>query len=173
MLRPFSFYVKCYTRPSLFAGKLHALLFRKWNKRVKGRDWYDLEWYIKQRIPLDTNHFLQRAIASKGYLEAITWSFTDSKINQLFIESNKEIKIVNPISADLNVLRSSVFSNLIININKNLGRGFKDLSIFEIGPTFSGSKPGEQQTVVSGLRTGKISIRTDVIYFCQKYFLFN
>ena len=102
-------------------------------------------------------HFLQRAIASKGYLEAITWSFTDSKINQLFIESNKEIKIVNPISADLNVLRSSIFSNLIININKNLGRGFKDLSIFEIGPTFSGSKPLEQETVVSGLRTGKIS----------------
>ena len=102
-------------------------------------------------------HFLQRAIASKGYLEAITWSFTDSKINQLFIESNKEIKIVNPISADLNVLRNSIFSNLIININKNLGRGFKDLSIFEIGPTFSGSKPGEQQTVVSGLRTGKLS----------------
>ena len=102
-------------------------------------------------------HFLQRSIASKGYLEAITWSFTDSKINQLFIENNKEIKIVNPISTDLNVLRSSIFSNLIINLNKNIGRGFKDLSIFEIGPTFSGSKPGEQQTVVSGLRTGKLS----------------
>jgi phenylalanyl-tRNA synthetase beta chain len=102
-------------------------------------------------------HFLQRSIASKGYLEAITWSFTDSKINQLFIENNKEIKIVNPISTDLNVLRSSIFSNLIIHLNKNLGRGFKDLSIFEIGPTFSGSKPGEQQTVVSGLRTGKLS----------------
>jgi len=102
-------------------------------------------------------HFLQRAIASKGYLEAITWSFTDSKVNQLFIENNKEIKLVNPISADLNVLRSSIFSNLIINLNKNLGRGFKDLSIFEIGPTFSGSKPGEQQTVISGLRTGKLS----------------
>jgi len=102
-------------------------------------------------------HFLQRSIASKGYLEAITWSFTDSKVNHLFIENNKEVKIVNPISIDLNVLRSSIFSNLIINLNKNLGRGFKDLSIFEIGPTFSGSKPGEQQTVVSGLRTGKLS----------------
>ena len=76
-------------------------------------------------------HFLQRAVASKGYLEAITWSFTDSKINQLFIEKNKEIKIVNPISSDLDVLRSSIFSNLIIHLNKNLGRGFKDLSIFE------------------------------------------
>jgi phenylalanyl-tRNA synthetase beta chain len=102
-------------------------------------------------------HFLQRAIASKGYFEAITWSFTDSKVNQLFIENNKEIKIINPISTDLNVLRSSIFSNLIIYLNKNLGRGFKDLSIFEIGPTFSGPEPGEQQTVVSGLRTGKLS----------------
>ena len=100
-------------------------------------------------------HFLQRAIASKGYLEAITWSFTDSKVNQLFIENKKEIKIVNPISTDLNVLRSSIFSNLIINLNKNIGRGFKDLSIFEIGPTFLGHQPGEQQTVVSGLRLGK------------------
>jgi phenylalanyl-tRNA synthetase beta chain len=102
-------------------------------------------------------HFLQRAIASKGYLEAITWSFTDSKVNRLFIESKKEINIVNPISTDLNVLRSSIFSNLIIHLNKNLGRGFKDLSIFEIGPAFLGSEPGEQQTVVSGLRTGKLS----------------
>jgi len=102
-------------------------------------------------------HFLQRAIASKGYLEAITWSFTDSKVNQLFMENNKEIKIVNPISSDLDVLRSSMFSNLIIYLNKNLGRGFKDLSIFEIGPTFSGPQPGEQQTVISGLRSGKLA----------------
>jgi len=102
-------------------------------------------------------HFLQRSVASKGYLEAITWSFTDSKINQLFIENNKEIKIINPISSDLDVLRSSIFSNLIIHLNKNLGRGFKDLSLFEIGPTFLGSEPGEQQTVVSGLRSGKLA----------------
>ena len=105
-------------------------------------------------------HFLQRAIASKGYLEAITWSFTDSKINQLFIENNKEIRIVNPISSDLDVLRSSIFSNLMIYLNKNLGRGFKDLSIFEIGPTFSGPRPGEQQTVISGLRSGKLARHT-------------
>ena len=61
LLRPFSFYVKCFTKPSLFAGKMHALLFRKWKNRVKGRDWYDLEWYIKKGIPLDVNHFLTRA----------------------------------------------------------------------------------------------------------------
>lgn len=61
LTRPFSFYVNCFDRPSLFAGKMHALLFRKWINRVKGRDWYDLEWYIKQKIPLDLHHFKLRA----------------------------------------------------------------------------------------------------------------
>jgi predicted nucleotidyltransferase component of viral defense system len=61
LLRPFSFYVKCFTKPTLFAGKMHALLFRKWKNRVKGRDWYDLEWYVKKGIPLDVSHFLTRA----------------------------------------------------------------------------------------------------------------
>ena len=61
LTRPFSFYVKCFDKPSLFAGKMHALLFRKWKKRVKGRDWYDLEWYIKKGIPLNLQHFKLRA----------------------------------------------------------------------------------------------------------------
>ena len=102
-------------------------------------------------------HFLQRAIASKGYLEAITWSFTDSNYNNYFKDKNKEIKIVNPISSELGVLRNSIFSNLIMYMSKNLDRGFKDLSIFEIGPIFNGSNPGEQNTVVCGLSAGKIN----------------
>ncbi|MDA8783592.1 phenylalanine--tRNA ligase subunit beta [Candidatus Pelagibacter bacterium] len=102
-------------------------------------------------------HFLQRAIASKGYLEAITWSFTDSNYNDHFKDKYKEIKIVNPISSELGVLRNSIFSNLIMYMNKNLDRGFKDLSIFEIGPVFTGSNPGEQNTVVCGLSAGKKS----------------
>ena len=100
-------------------------------------------------------HFLQRAIASKGYLEAITWSFTDSNYNNLFKAKNKEIKIINPISSELGVLRNSIFSNLIMYMRKNLDRGFKDLSIFEIGPIFTGSNPGEQSIVVCGLSAGK------------------
>lgn len=61
LLRPFSFYVKCFSLPDLFAGKMHALLFRKWKQRVKGRDWYDMEWYIRKGIPLHLEHFLRRA----------------------------------------------------------------------------------------------------------------
>ena len=102
-------------------------------------------------------HFLQRSIASKGYLETITWSFTDAKYNDHFKGTNKEIKIVNPISSELGVLRNSIFSNLIMFMGKNLDRGFKDLSIFEIGPVFTGSNPGEQNTIVCGLSAGKKS----------------
>ena len=102
-------------------------------------------------------HFLQRSVASKGYLEAITWSFTDKRYNDHFKDTKKEIKIINPISSELGVLRNSIFSNLIMYINKNLDRGFKDLSIFEIGPIFNGSNPGEQNTVVCGLSAGKKS----------------
>lgn len=69
LLRPFSFYVKCFTSSSLFAGKMHALLFRKWKNRVKGRDWYDLEWYIKKGIPLNINHFLARARDTNDWQE--------------------------------------------------------------------------------------------------------
>ncbi len=61
LLKPFSFYAKCYTLPDLFAGKMHALLFRKWKGRVKGRDWFDMEWYIKKGMPLNLDHFVVRA----------------------------------------------------------------------------------------------------------------
>ncbi len=61
MLRPFSTYIKCVRLPDLFAGKMHALLFRKWINRVKGRDWFDLEWYIRNRISINLEHFCQRA----------------------------------------------------------------------------------------------------------------
>ena len=131
--------------------------------RISGYDKIMIIDPIKERKKSTLNksqklfHFLQRSIASKGYLEAITWSFTDSNYNNYFRDTKKEVKIVNPISTELDVLRNSIFSNLIIYMNKNLDRGFKDLSIYEIGPTFTGSKPGEQNTVVCGLSSGKKS----------------
>ena len=131
--------------------------------RIKGYDQIKTELPEKVRDKPTLNkkqklfHFLQRSAASKGYYEAVTWSFTDSKINQLFKEDKNEVEIVNPISSDLNVLRSSIFSNLIIYLKKNLDRGFKDISLFEIGPIFNGNKPGQQKTVLAGLRSGKVS----------------
>ena len=122
LLRPFSFYVKCYTKSSLFSGKMHALLFRKWKNRVKGRDWYDLEWYVKKGIPLDVNHFLTRAkdtndwqedtISTKQILELL-----DMKIKSVSFSSIKE-DVVRFIKNDelLSIWSPEYFKNLIAEI---------------------------------------------------------
>lgn len=122
LLRPFSFYVKCYTKSSLFAGKMHALLFRKWLNRVKGRDWYDLEWYIKKGIPLDLNHFLTRAkdtndwqddsISNEQIIELL-----DTKIKSVSFRSIKE-DVVRFIQNDdvLNIWSPEYFKDLIEKI---------------------------------------------------------
>ncbi len=102
-------------------------------------------------------HLSQRALASKGYMETVTWSFTDSNIDKQFSKGEKEIKIYNPISSDLDVLRRSIFSNLSIHLKKNQDRGYGDLSFFEIGPIFLGKNPGEQQTVVGGIKSGQVN----------------
>ena len=112
-------------------------------------------------------HLAQRSVASKGYLETITWSFTDEKINNHFRENLQEVKIVNPISSDLNVLRSSLYPNLIYYLKKNIDRGFDNQSLFEIGPSFIGKKPGDQITVVCGIRKENLldiyDIKRDVV----------
>lgn len=122
LLRPFSFYVKCFTKPSLFAGKMHALLFRKWKNRVKGRDWYDLEWYIKKGIPLAVNHFLARAkdtndwqddrISNEQIIELL-----DTKIKSVSFSSIKE-DVVRFIKNDdvLNIWSPEYFKDLIEKI---------------------------------------------------------
>jgi predicted nucleotidyltransferase component of viral defense system len=68
LLQPFSFYVKCFSLPDMFAGKMHALLYRKWKSRVKGRDWFDFEWYVRNVIPMNLSHFTDRAKQS-GHLQ--------------------------------------------------------------------------------------------------------
>ncbi len=102
-------------------------------------------------------HLTQRSIAAKGYLEAITWSFTNQRINDYFLNSKKVNKLINPISSDLDVLRSSIFSNLVQKIKENIDRGEENISLFEIGPIFEGKNPGEQVTVACAISSGYAS----------------
>lgn len=95
LVKPFSFYVKCFIQPDLFAGKMHALLFRKWKTRVKGRDWYDMEWFIKKGIPLNLDHLLSRARDSGDWDKTtITqnefMNLLKTKINAVSFDSIKE-----------------------------------------------------------------------------------
>jgi len=114
--------------------------------RIKGYDKVPLINPEKENIKDTLNnkqklfHFAQRSVASKGYTEAITWSFTDSKIDNLFSELKNEIKLSNPISSDLDVLRSSLYSNLMISAKKNIHRNFEDLMLFEIGPNLENNQ---------------------------------
>ncbi len=60
LLQPIPFMINTYQAPDLFAGKCHAILCRPWQKRIKGRDWYDLVWYIGRNIPLHLAHLKNR-----------------------------------------------------------------------------------------------------------------
>ncbi|RKY54012.1 MAG: nucleotidyl transferase AbiEii/AbiGii toxin family protein [Candidatus Neomarinimicrobiota bacterium] len=119
LLRPFSFYVKCFTKPCLFAGKLHALLFRKWQNRVKGRDWYDLEWYIKNGIPLNVDHFLARAKDSNDWQDISISNeqiieLLDMKIKSVSFGSIKEdvVRFIKN-DEDLDIWGPDYFKDLI------------------------------------------------------------
>lgn len=60
LMKPHSFMTRCFTLPNLYAGKMHALVYRAWQRRIKGRDWYDFEWYVRNDIPLDFVHLQAR-----------------------------------------------------------------------------------------------------------------
>ncbi len=66
LLNPIPFSVNTYKIPYLFAGKMHAILYRKWKTRVKGRDWYDLVWYIRNNFNLDLAH-LEKRMKQSGH----------------------------------------------------------------------------------------------------------
>jgi predicted nucleotidyltransferase component of viral defense system len=76
LLEPFSFLVNCYSLPDLYAGKMSAVMYRKWQNRVKGRDWYDFVWYVRRNVALNLDHFNTRA--REQSLEAEIEPFTQA-----------------------------------------------------------------------------------------------
>lgn len=93
LIQPYSFYVKCFALPDLFAGKMHALLFRQWKNRVKGRDWYDFEWYVRKGTLLNLAHLSERSRQS-GH-----WSGGDMDKEQFMEILHKRIQSVDFVSA--------------------------------------------------------------------------
>ena len=90
----------------LYAGKMHALLFRQWKHRIKGRDWYDFEWYVRNRIPLDFAHLQERArefneieLTKDEFIRMLKERFKKADIKQVkddvmpFIENIHELDI--------------------------------------------------------------------------------
>ena len=106
LLQPHSFMTRCFTLPDLFAGKMHALVYRGWKNRVKGRDWYDFEWYVRHNVPLDFAHFAERVrqfnneeIRQEVFMAKLKDRLASANINQVksdvlpFVRNPKELDI--------------------------------------------------------------------------------
>ena len=106
LTHPSSFMVRCMTLPCLYAGKMHALAFRNWKTRIKGRDWYDFEWYVRKGVPLDYNHLRTRIKEFNGldldkddFLTLLKERLATSKIELVkadavrFVENREDLDI--------------------------------------------------------------------------------
>lgn len=106
LLQPHSFMTRCFTLPDLFAGKMHALVYRGWKNRVKGRDWYDFEWYVRHNVSLDFTHLAERCkqfnnenITPELFKEKLIERLSTADIKQVkedvlpFVRNPKELDI--------------------------------------------------------------------------------
>ena len=91
---PHKCWVRAYDLPGLYAGKVSAALFRKWKNRVKGRDWYDVMWYIQNRVELDLAHLIERAKESEPTADVSTrerlLATFDARIDAIDFENAKQ-----------------------------------------------------------------------------------
>jgi predicted nucleotidyltransferase component of viral defense system len=84
VLKPIPFAVRVFMLPDLFAGKMHAILCRRWKNRVKGRDWYDLIWYVGNYPDLRLKHLEQRMVQTEDWPSGSP--LTESAFKEILIE---------------------------------------------------------------------------------------
>ncbi len=104
----------------------------------------------QRRLPV-----ARRALAVRGMNEAVTASFTQSALAALFGGVGADLKLVNPIASDLDVMRPSILPNLLQACGRNEARGLKDPALFEVGPQYKDATPSGQRSVAAGVRYGK------------------
>nr|WP_199899283.1 phenylalanine--tRNA ligase subunit beta [Sneathiella glossodoripedis] len=101
----------------------------------------------------------KRALAGRGMIEAVTYSFLPRAHAELFGGVNEDIVLSNPISSDLDVMRPSLLPNLVAAAGRNQARGFNDINLFEVAGEYHSDQPDGQRTVAAGIRTGLTSGR--------------
>ena len=98
---------------------------------------------------------IKRILASRGMMETVSYSFISDKIAKLFYQVNDDLRLLNPISMELNVMRQLLMPSLLLSVKKNLDKGQKDISLFEVSNCYSGVNPEDQFEFASGVRLGK------------------
>ena len=101
----------------------------------------------------------KRALASRGMVEAVTWSFISKAAAELFGGGKAELALANPIASDLSDMRPSLLPGLIASAQANGDRGFADVALFEVGQIFKGDRPEDQFVAASGIRHGYASAK--------------
>jgi phenylalanyl-tRNA synthetase beta chain len=96
----------------------------------------------------------KRALAARGMVEAVTWSFISKPAAELFGGGQAELVLANPIASDLSDMRPSLLPGLVAAVQANGDRGFPDTALFEVGQIFKGDRPEDQLTAASGVRHG-------------------
>ena len=96
----------------------------------------------------------KRALAVRGMMEAVTWSFIPARHAELFGGGQPELKLANPIAADMSDMRPSLLPGLIAAAQRNADRGFADVALFEVSGTYEGDRPEQQRRVAGGVRRG-------------------
>ena len=104
-----------------------------------------------QRRPM----LAKRALATRGLMEAVTFSFMASGLTPLFGGVSDDLKLVNPIAADLDAMRPSILPNLLLAAKRNLDRGLVDPALFEVGPQYKDATPSGQTPVAAAIRVGR------------------
>jgi len=94
----------------------------------------------------------KRALATRGLVEAVTWSFVSKAEAELFGGGKPQLALANPIAAELSDMRPSLIPGLVVAAQRNADRGFPDTALFEVGQIFTGDRPDDQLTAASGLR---------------------
>jgi len=94
----------------------------------------------------------KRALAARGMVEAVAWSFISKAQAELFGGGKAELALANPIASDLSDMRPSLIPGLVAAAQKNADRGFADVALFEVGQVFRGDRPQDQLTAASGVR---------------------
>lgn len=102
----------------------------------------------------------RRTLAARGLVEAVTFSFLPSAQAALFGGGSDALKLVNPISSDLDAMRPSLLPNLIAAAGRNADRGFADVQLFEVGPQYAGAGADEQAHAAAGARVGAVQDRS-------------
>ena len=96
----------------------------------------------------------RRALAARGMVEAVTWSFVGKEEAEIFGGGRPELALANPIAADLSDMRPSLLPGLIRGAKANAARGFGDVALFEVGQIFQSDEEDRQYAAAAGLRRG-------------------